>query len=204
MKAGQAYWRDGSKSGMPLGSSPQGIYMVTSGKHYNAGCCFDYGNGEISRTVCRGAARWTLSTSAASPAIWGSGAGNGPWVMADLEGGVLLQVAPVATIQTTRAMTSTYVTAIEKNNGTTAVRAQGRRRDDWQVGHLLQRRASRRLEPDEEAGVHHSRQRWRLLLQQHQRELREPSTKGPSSPAIRPTRPTMPIQANIVSAGYGK
>ena len=54
MKTSQAYWRDGSKSGMPTGSAPQGIYMVTSGKHFNSGCCFDYGNGETSRTYVAG------------------------------------------------------------------------------------------------------------------------------------------------------
>ena len=48
-KGSQAYWRDGSKSGMPTGSQPQGIYMVTSGKHVSSGCCFDYGNAELSR-----------------------------------------------------------------------------------------------------------------------------------------------------------
>ena len=54
MKTSQAYWRNGSKSGMPLGSAPQGIYMVTSGKHYGSGCCFDYGNGETSRMYVAG------------------------------------------------------------------------------------------------------------------------------------------------------
>ena len=53
-KASQAYWRDGSKSGMPLGSEPQGIYIVTSGKHFSSGCCYDYGNGETSRTYVAG------------------------------------------------------------------------------------------------------------------------------------------------------
>ncbi|MGH3415612.1 MAG: arabinofuranosidase catalytic domain-containing protein, partial [Actinocrinis sp.] len=37
---GNAYWHNGSASGMPLGSAPQGAYMVTSGTHVNGGCCF--------------------------------------------------------------------------------------------------------------------------------------------------------------------
>ncbi len=29
------------------GDDPESMYMVTSGKHYNSGCCFDYGNSEV-------------------------------------------------------------------------------------------------------------------------------------------------------------
>ncbi len=32
--------------GSPTGSQPEGMYMVTSGTHFNSGCCFDYGNAE--------------------------------------------------------------------------------------------------------------------------------------------------------------
>jgi hypothetical protein len=35
---------------MPLGAEPQGIYMVTSGTHFNGGCCYDYGNAQLDRT----------------------------------------------------------------------------------------------------------------------------------------------------------
>ncbi len=49
IEPGNSYWRDGSKSGVPTGSEPEGMYMVTSGTHYNDGCCFDYGNSETTR-----------------------------------------------------------------------------------------------------------------------------------------------------------
>jgi hypothetical protein len=115
MKTAQAYWRDGSKSGMPLGSSPQGIYMVTSGKHYGSGCCFDYGNGETNRMYVAGPSMDAVNFSNCT--IWGTGNGAGPWVMADLEGGLYTkggggQNTSVPTL------TYTYVTAMEKNNGT--------------------------------------------------------------------------------------
>eukprot|EP01084_Bolivina_argentea_P020419 37968_1 len=32
--------------GVATGNDPETLYMVTSGKHYNGGCCFDYGNAE--------------------------------------------------------------------------------------------------------------------------------------------------------------
>ncbi|HVZ88491.1 MAG TPA: arabinofuranosidase catalytic domain-containing protein [Polyangia bacterium] len=115
MKTSQAYWRDGSKSGMPLGSSPQGIYMVTSGKHYGSGCCFDYGNGETSRTYVAGPSMDAVNFSNCT--IWGTGAGAGPWVMADLEGG-LYSKGGSGQNTSDQSLTSTYVTAMEKNNGT--------------------------------------------------------------------------------------
>ncbi|MFL5306672.1 MAG: arabinofuranosidase catalytic domain-containing protein [Polyangia bacterium] len=115
MKTSQAYWRDGSKSGMPIGNSPQGIYMVTSGKHFGSGCCFDYGNGETSRMYVAGPSMDALNFSNCT--IWGTGAGSGPWVMADLEGGLF---AKGGGGQSTAdpSLTFTYVTAMEKNNGT--------------------------------------------------------------------------------------
>ncbi len=115
-KTSQAYWRDGSKSGMPTGAAPQGIYIVTSGKHFNSGCCYDYGNGETSRTYVPGASMDALYFG--SSTTWGSGNGTGPWVMADLEGGVFSGNS-TAKNNNLISQTSTYVTAIEKNNGTT-------------------------------------------------------------------------------------
>ena len=111
----QAYWRDGSKTGMPLGAEPQGIYIVTSGKHFNGGCCYDYGNGETSRTYVAGNTMDALYFG--NGTTWGSGTGTGPWVMADLEGGVFSGPS-TAKNEALLSHTSTYVTAVEKNNGT--------------------------------------------------------------------------------------
>lgn len=115
MKTSQAYWRDGSMSGMPTGNSPQGIYMVTSGKHFGSGCCFDYGNGETSRTYVAGPTMDAVNFSNCT--IWGTGAGSGPWVMADLEGGLYVKGSSGQNTQVP-TLTYTYVTAMEKNNGT--------------------------------------------------------------------------------------
>jgi hypothetical protein len=107
----QAYWRDGSKSGMPLGSSPQGIYMVTSGTHVNNGCCYDYGNGETSQTYVAGPSMDSVYFGSCT--IWAHGTGSGPWIMADMEDGMVIGNSNTASI------TYKFVTAIEKNNGTT-------------------------------------------------------------------------------------
>jgi non-reducing end alpha-L-arabinofuranosidase len=110
-KAAQAYWRDGSKTGMPLGSSPQGIYMVTSGTHVSTGCCYDYGNGETSRTYVAGPSMDSLYFGSCT--IWAHGTGSGPWIMADMEDGMVIGNSNTAPIS------YKFVTAIEKNNGTT-------------------------------------------------------------------------------------
>jgi non-reducing end alpha-L-arabinofuranosidase len=112
----QAYWRDGSKTGMPLGASPQGIYIVTSGKHYSNGCCYDYGNGEVSRTYVPGNSMDALYFGNGTQ--WGSGNGTGPWVMADLEGGVFSGLT-TGKNEMLISQPFTYVTAMEKNNGMT-------------------------------------------------------------------------------------
>ncbi|MES1175534.1 MAG: arabinofuranosidase catalytic domain-containing protein [Myxococcales bacterium] len=114
-KTAQAYWRDGSKTGMPTGSAPQGIYIVTSGKHFNGGCCYDYGNGEVSRTYVAGPSMDALYFGSSTQ--WATGAGTGPWVMADMEDGMIAQGSGGKN-NNLMSQTSTYVTAMEKNNGT--------------------------------------------------------------------------------------
>jgi Alpha-L-arabinofuranosidase B, catalytic len=41
--AGTGY-RDDHTSGIATGDQPEGMYAILDGTHYNAGCCFDYGN----------------------------------------------------------------------------------------------------------------------------------------------------------------
>ena len=70
------------------GNDPESIYAVMGGKHYNGGCCFDYGNSETDDTDddCG-----TMEAIYFGNAHWrgNSGAGEkGPWVGADLEQGM--------------------------------------------------------------------------------------------------------------------
>ena len=39
-------YRNDNTSGIARGDESETMYMVTAGKHYNSGCCFDYGNAE--------------------------------------------------------------------------------------------------------------------------------------------------------------
>jgi hypothetical protein len=119
---GNSYWVDASKSGIALGSQPEGMYMVTSGKHFNGGCCFDYGNSESDRKADGAGAMDAINFSTIT--AWGTGAGSGPWVMADLEFGVFAQNNTNKN-QNDPTQTSAYVTALLKNNGTTEFALRG-------------------------------------------------------------------------------
>jgi hypothetical protein len=120
LKQAQAYWKDGSKSKVPLAAEPQSVYMVTSGKHYGSGCCFDYGNGPLSRSVSGCGTMDAVNFS--SNTMWEKGSGAGPWVMADFECGLKAGGNPNSNLPT---LASTYVVAIEKNNGTSEYALKG-------------------------------------------------------------------------------
>ena len=93
---GNSYWRDGHLTGVPTGSAPEGMYMVTSGTHVNSGCCFDYGNSETTRKA--DAARCHGRHLLRDELRFGGCSGSGPWVQADLEWGLF----PVAAARGTR------------------------------------------------------------------------------------------------------
>jgi len=79
-------YRNNNTSGIATGDQAEGMYAVFDGTHYNGGCCFDYGNAETSGTDT-GAGHMEAIYFGNSKS-WGYGAGNGPWVMADLENGL--------------------------------------------------------------------------------------------------------------------
>jgi hypothetical protein len=73
-------------SGVPVGDEPETIYMLSSQHDLINGCCFDYGNAE---TTCNNDGNGTMETAYVGlGVIWGSGTGEGPWVMADMENGL--------------------------------------------------------------------------------------------------------------------
>ena len=119
---GNCYWHDGSKSGMATGSQPEGMYMVTSSRHANGGCCFDYGNSETDRSADGSGAMDSLNFSTTT--AWGSGAGSGPWVMADLEYGLFAEGDNKKNANDP-TQTAPFVTAVLKNNGTTEYALRG-------------------------------------------------------------------------------
>jgi hypothetical protein len=104
-------YRIDKTSGVATGDQPEGEYMVTSGMHFNAGCCFDYGNAETDNHD--DGAGTMEAVYFGNDTSWGKGAGAGPWVMADLENG-LFGGQTFAANPTNAPLTSTYVTAMFK------------------------------------------------------------------------------------------
>ncbi|MCA2225134.1 arabinofuranosidase catalytic domain-containing protein [Nonomuraea aurantiaca] len=119
---GNSYWRDGHLTGVPTGSAPEGMYMVTSGTHVNGGCCFDYGNSETTRKADAAGAMDAINFS--TQCWFGGCQGSGPWVQADLEWG-LYPGGSQSWNPNQRAFPHKFVTATLKNNGTTRFAIKG-------------------------------------------------------------------------------
>lgn len=79
-------YRNDTTTGIATGDEPETLYMVTSGTHYNSGCCFDYGNAEVDAKDHGAGTMESVYFGNASG--WGRGGGSGPWIMADLENGL--------------------------------------------------------------------------------------------------------------------
>jgi non-reducing end alpha-L-arabinofuranosidase len=117
-----SYWRDGHLTGVPTGSAPEGMYMITSGTHVNSGCCFDYGNSETTRKADGAGA---MDAIYFGTSCWFKNCtGTGPWVQADLEYG-LYPGGSSNWNSKQKAFTSKYVTAMLKNNGKTRFALKG-------------------------------------------------------------------------------
>jgi hypothetical protein len=110
---------------LATGDDPQTLYMVTSGHDTVNGCCFDYGNAE---TTCNNDHNGTMEAIYfGNGVIWGTGSGEGPWVMADLEDGVyagwITETKSDQGIPTNTPLQHDFVTAIvvgdtaDKNGG---------------------------------------------------------------------------------------
>ncbi|KAF8294751.1 fungal alpha-L-arabinofuranosidase [Clavulina sp. PMI_390] len=85
MHPGSGY-RNDATNGIATGDTAEGMYAVLDGTHYNGACCFDYGNGETNAHDTGNGHMEAIYFGTSSS--WGTGAGSGPWVMADLENGL--------------------------------------------------------------------------------------------------------------------
>lgn len=110
-------------SGVPVGDAPQTQYMVSSQHDLINGCCFDYGNAEV--TANNDGNGTMEAVYLGQGVIWGSGTGPGPWVMADLENGLYpgWENGGFNNISTNTSLEYDFVTAVvvgdtaDKNGG---------------------------------------------------------------------------------------
>lgn len=106
-------YRNNAASGTATGDESEGLYAIFDGTHYNGGCCFDYGNAEINSgdngDGHMEAIYFGLGTG------YGTGSGDGPWILADLENGLYVD-SSVSVNSNESSITSRFVTAVVKGN----------------------------------------------------------------------------------------
>src|ERR1700728_4298166 len=112
-------YRNNRTSGVAVNEKPEGMYMVSSGTHFNSGCCFDYGNAETSGTDTGAGHMDTINVS--KDLSWPNcHNGPGPGVHADLENGIFhwnqRSCNPAANVS---GAPRPFLSAWLKNNGQT-------------------------------------------------------------------------------------
>src|SRR6266704_2063190 len=107
--------RDDDPVGTAVDDQSQGQYWVINGRHFNNGCCYDYGNAEIdSRDDGNGTMETTYYGNATA---WYHGNPPGPWIMTDQENNLVGCVNPGSTSKLCAdlpSITSRFVTAVAK------------------------------------------------------------------------------------------
>ena len=84
--------REDDAKGTAVDDQAEGQYWVINGKHFNSGCCFDYGNAE---TDSRDDGNGTMETTYyGDSAGWYHGPPPGPWTMTDQENNLVGCVNP--------------------------------------------------------------------------------------------------------------
>jgi hypothetical protein len=84
--------RNDRPRGTAVDDQAEGQYWVINGRHFNSGCCFDYGNAEIdSRDDGNGTMEALYFGNADA---WYHGTGPGPWLMTDQENNLVGCVNP--------------------------------------------------------------------------------------------------------------
>jgi non-reducing end alpha-L-arabinofuranosidase len=84
--------RDDDPKGTAVDDQAEGQYWVVNGRHFNSGCCFDYGNAEIdSRDDDNGTMEAAYFGDSPD---WFHGSTRGPWIMTDQENNLVGCVNP--------------------------------------------------------------------------------------------------------------
>ncbi|HEY7838525.1 MAG TPA: arabinofuranosidase catalytic domain-containing protein [Terriglobales bacterium] len=106
--------RNDNPKGTAVDDQAEGIYWVINGRHFNSGCCFDYGNAE---TDSHDDDNGTMETAYFGNAgAWFHGAAPGPWIMTDQENNLVgcVNADGSKTCPSLKTITWPFVTAIAK------------------------------------------------------------------------------------------
>jgi len=109
-------YRDNVTHGIATDGEPESMYMVTSAKGVNSGCCFDFGNAETNNDDNGNGHMDALNFSTRcvrfSPCY-----GTGPWVQVDLENGLFQSNMGYSQNTRNTGTDDPFVTALTQNNG---------------------------------------------------------------------------------------
>jgi hypothetical protein len=193
LPVGYGYRVDVTK-GIATGDAPETEYMITSGTFFNGSCCFDYGNAETNNTD--DGAGTMEAVYFGNYTHQGKGAGNGPWVMADLENGVFAGPSFAAN-PTDTPLKSAYVTAmVIGRSGTFALRG-----GNAQTGTLTTMYDGARP-----SGYIKMKKQGAIILGiggDNTADAQGDFFEGVLTSGAASTATTDAVQANIVAAGYG-
>ena len=103
-----------STTKIPTGSESQTEYFVVQGLYYNNGCCYDYGNMEAKVHDDGNGTMDALYFGSCTG--WTTGAGAGPWGMADMENNLF--AGPDKNNPGNPTTLENLVTVLSKTNGT--------------------------------------------------------------------------------------
>lgn len=109
-------YRDDETTGVAVNGQPEGMYMVTSGSYVNDKCCFDFGNAETNNAD-NGNGHMDAVTYSTRCARFSPCYGEGPWVQADLENGLFQSDMGYSENPSNTGLTAPFVTALLENNG---------------------------------------------------------------------------------------
>jgi len=187
-------YRVDKTTGVATGDQPETEYMVTSGTFFNGSCCFDYGNAETNNTD--DGAGTMEAVYFGNYTHQGKGAGNGPWVMADMENGVFAGPTFAANAMDT-PLTSVYVTAmVIGRSGTFALRG-----GNAQMGTL-----ATMYDGVRPTGYNPMKKQGAIILGiggDNTADAEGNFFEGVLTAGAADTATTNAVQANIVAAGYG-
>jgi len=197
-------YRIDETKGIVKGNEEETIYMVTSGKRFNDGCCFDYGNAETNNlddgdgtmeTVYFGNASWQGNT----------GSGAGPWVGIDLENG--MYYGGNVSVPSNKPITHDFITAMVKGRShSMAILGGDATAGSLQTMYDGPRPPPAHAGPKPHAGYEPMQKQGAIVLGIGGDNARDAigifyegvMTKGLSTDAA-----DAAVQANIVAAGYG-
>ncbi len=107
--------RNNDPSGTAVDDQAEGMYWVIDGRHFNSGCCFDFGNAETD-SFDDGNGTMEAAYFGANAGSRYHGSGAGPWIMIDVENNLLGCVNRPGPNDCAKlpSITSRFLTAIAK------------------------------------------------------------------------------------------